>query len=292
MESLGHRSHHWTGGATPAKGSSTLSSAYRSAHVEELTSTPRMPYSAGVSGGEALYRGDVRGTPPTVTPSKQQSRFKSSPATEPWSSSSASGRENAQLQGVPQQSPLLRGHAEVVRKLHQLHQKGDRSVNGTLEGSGGRNGMALVEVGGSSSSLSISSTGAANGALGGGRVVVGANAALFPTTALANELEACTSNLTSHDVNGMTRNDITAYHALLEVTASMTGESEGRTFPAAYFSPVALDHPDVTSEIVGDRRRILSRGARVFLERQFETMVVTTLDSNTSLRGDAVGNDR
>ena len=60
----------------------------------------------------------------------------------------------------------------------------------------------------------------------------------------------------------------------------VAGESEGLTFPAAYFSPAALDHPDLSSELVRDRRSVLSSGARVFLERQFETMVVTTLDMN------------
>jgi hypothetical protein len=293
MESLGHRSHHWAGGAgaTPGRSTAALSSTYRTAHVEELSTTPHRASSV-VSAGEALYRGDVRVSSSTAasTPQKQQSRFRGSSSTEPWAPASG-GRDGSRVQGVPQQSPLLRGHADVVRKLHQLHQKGDRSVNGTLEGSGGRNGMALVEIGDSSSALSISSTGG-KGSVGGGRVAVGANAALFPASALMGELEAATSSLSGGDTNGMSKNDLSAYHALLEVTASMTGESEGRTFPAAYFSPVALDHPEVTSEIVGDRRRILSRGARVYLERQFETVLVTTLDSNTSMRTDSGGADR
>ena len=66
------------------------------------------------------------------------------------------------------------------------------------------------------------------------------------------------------------------------MSVCVVGESEGRTFPPGYFSPIALDPPDISSEIIGDRRRILSQGARVYLEKQFENLVVTTLDANSS----------
>ena len=96
-------------------------------------------------------------------------------------------------------------------------------MDATLEGSSGHSAMALVEVGTSSSG------GREAGSSGKGRMAVGGSAALFPATALARALDGAHRALGNRalDENGMSKSDLSAYHDLLEMTASMTGKCIG-----------------------------------------------------------------
>ena len=59
----------------------------------------------------------------------------------------------------------------------------------------------------------------------------------------------------------------------------MIGEGGDRARPAGFFSPVAVDHPDLSQEVIGECRSVLSTGARGFLERKFEEMVCAEVDA-------------
>lgn len=63
------------------------------------------------------------------------------------------------------------------------------------------------------------------------------------------------------------------------------GEFDGQTRPPGYFSPVALNYPTLSTNSISEKRKILSSGSRHFLEKQFENMLVSKVDSSRSTFG-------
>ena len=203
MESLGHRSHMWSGGGSTTPG--------RHTHVmgtTGLTSSVSPDYGQGRGHGHGQVGspwGDVRSTGGSVRGRFQSGKQSSSVGTKDGKDTRSS------VSVIPQQSSLLQAHARIVRKLHQADQQGDRSVNSTLEGRG--TSMALVEVGHAAASSLREMSGSGSTAH---------TATLSPASSMA---EAVAGDGRYAEGDGMSMSDRSAYQDLLEMTAAMTGAS-------------------------------------------------------------------
>eukprot|EP01041_Mallomonas_annulata_P004894 gene4894-9761_t len=72
--------------------------------------------------------------------------------------------------------------------------------------------------------------------------------------------------------SGINASDLTGYRHCLTLISGMTGEDSDKPRPCGYFTTLSMCLKDLSQDIL-DRRSVLTRGTRRFLERQYESVM-------------------